>query len=68
MLEINPRSRTKKELINHISQLAKLFNAIDYSILSPSEILNYFLASWTQSFIGENSLQIYIYIYIVRIF
>jgi len=35
MLKIDPRSRTKKKLINYIGQLAKLFNAIGQFSLHP---------------------------------
>ena len=46
MLEIGPRLRIKKELINRNGHVIKLFKC-DLLIFSLSEILDRFLASWT---------------------
>lgn len=42
--EIDQKFRTKRDSINYIDQLAEC----NWSILSPFEILNRFLTSWTQ--------------------
>jgi len=47
MLEIGPRSRTKRELTNRIDQMTEFFKC-DWSIHLLSEISERFLALWTQ--------------------
>jgi len=50
MLEINPRLRMKKELINRNDHVIKLFKC-DLLIFSLSEISDQFLTSWISSLI-----------------
>ena len=54
MLEIDPRFRMKKELINRIGHLIKWFKC-DLLILFLPKILDRFLALWTLSLISENA-------------
>jgi len=53
MLEINPRLRMKKELINRNDHVIKLFKC-DLLIFSLSEISNQFLTSWISSLIQKD--------------